>query len=731
MEGKQLQSEPWYGPDEAPIDLRAYLAILLKRKWIIAVVFVATLAATALYTLRQTPIYAAGATVVIDLEPPQVLGEGVREAVDIGAGYYYSNTKDFFETQYKIIASRRTAELAAEKLGLDKDSGFLGLTHLPADQQAQFLTLKAAASAIQGRTSVEPVKDSRVVRIRVEDEDPGRAAAIANELARAYMQSNLERRVEGSRDASVWLQKQLADLKGSLVQSEVALHEFKKQNDLIQTSFENRQTVTNQRVLALNDNLTRVLARKAEVEARVETIRAERKSADIDRLMELGPVAESGFVSQLKMSFLAVTNEAGDLRNRYGPEHPKLKAAEEKLAHARENLLREIDRILGAQIAEYDELVATERKLKGLLETAKREALKVNEKEIEYRRLAREEENNQRIHDLVLKRVKEVDLSAMLQANNVRLLDEAEPNPWPIKPRTRSNLALGAILGLFAGIGLAFLLEFQDRSVKSHLDLEALGLNFLGVVPPIKPKRGEEPGAKETMVYIEPKSAVAECCRTIRSNLLFLNPDTPWRTMVVTSAGPQEGKTTVLANLGIALAQGGNRVLLVDSDMRRSRLHKVFGLPNELGLSGLIAKGGEIDDAVKSSEVPGLFVLPAGPVPPNPAELLHSERFRTLVQALSAKFDKVIFDSPPVTAVADPLVLANVLDGTLVVTKAFFTDREVAERTVKSLRDANAKLLGAVLNALDGDDQRYRYKIGYYYKYGQSYVEETSASSKA
>jgi capsular exopolysaccharide synthesis family protein len=255
-----------------------------------------------------------------------------------------------------------------------------------------------------------------------------------------------------------------------------------------------------------------------------------------------------------------------------------------------------------------------------------------------------------------------------------------------------------------------------------------MGLNFLGVVPPIKPK-DDRLGSRDLVVHLEPKSVVSESCRTIRSNLLFLNPDTPWRSIVVTSAGPDDGKTTTMVNLASALAQGGARVLVVDSDMRRSRLHKTFGVPNDIGLSGLIAKGGDLDEAIKRTEVPGLFVLPAGAVPPNPAELLHSDRFKKLVGELAGRFDRVIYDSPPVTAVADPLVLAHILDGTLIVARAFSTDRDVLERAVKSLRDANARLLGVVLNALDSNRYRYRYKTGYYYRYGDySYGKDDAAA---
>jgi len=319
-----------------------------------------------------------------------------------------------------------------------------------------------------------------------------------------------------------------------------------------------------------------------------------------------------------------------------------------------------------------------------------------------------------------------MDLSAMLKANNVRVLDAAKISRIPIKPDVRRNLSLAAVLGLLVGVGFAFLLELQDRSIKGHQDIEALGLNFLGLVPSIPGGDLTHPQSRDLYIQQQPKSTVAECCRTIRTNLLFMSPEKPAKRIVVTSAGPQEGKTTTLISMGITLANGGQRVLLVDSDMRRPRLHKSFGVPNSLGLSSLIVGEGSLEEAIKSTTIPGLFVLPSGPVPPNPAELLHTERFKALARELGEKFDRVLFDSPPVGAVTDPLVLANQMDGTLLVAKMLRTNKDLAERAAKSLKDANARVLGVVLNDVDLEKRQYGYYLGYYYSYGRYYGEGKS-----
>ncbi len=713
----QTQQGP---PEEQPINLRAYWEILLKRKWFAVLIFVLTLSVTTAVTLHQKKTYSATASLIIDSSAPQVLGEGVRDVMDTGTGsYWYS--KEFYETQYKVLKSRAIAQRVVDQLGLNQDAKFLGIEGLSPELQQKEMKRLDAAAMLAERVIVTPVKDSRVVSVVIEDPSADRAAILANEVVNAYMQANLDRRVEGSKDAAVWLEDQLKDLKNKLATSELSLFNFRKDNDLVYTTLENKQTIASQKLLAINDTLTKVRTRKAEIEARVRNVKAVRESGDPEKMMSLGIIVTSAFINQLKLNYVAVSNEVADLRERYGPEHPKMAAAEQKLAAAKQNLAQEVDAILKASIAEYDEAADTEKNLQVMLEDVKQESMETNKKEMDYRKLAREEENNQRLFELVLKRTKEIDLSSMLRVNNVRVLDPAKVIRKPIRPKVATNLGLAAVLGLIAGIGFAFFVEYQDRSIKGHADIERLGLSFLGIIPTIPAGNPVEPGIRDLYLHRQPKSAVAECCRTIRSNLLFLSPDKPVRRMVVTSAGPQEGKTTTLINIGVALAGGGNRVLLVDTDMRRPRLHKSFGISNELGMSNLIVGEGSLESAVKSTEVPGLFVLPSGPVPPNPAELLHTARFHELAEKLGAQYDRVLFDSPPVGAVTDPLVLANAMEGTLLVLKMFRTNRDLAERAVKSLADANAHILGAVLNDVDTERREYGYYLGYYYNYGQYY----------
>jgi capsular exopolysaccharide synthesis family protein len=281
---------------------------------------------------------------------------------------------------------------------------------------------------------------------------------------------------------------------------------------------------------------------------------------------------------------------------------------------------------------------------------------------------------------------------------------------------------LAVILGLLGGIGLAFAAEQLDTSITTQEQVEEqLGLTFLGIIPSVA--RNDDGSAQDLIVHTQPKSAAAECLRAVRTNLLFMSPEKPLRMLLVTSSGPQEGKTTTATSLAVTMAGSGNRVLLVDADMRRPRVHRIFGAPNSAGLSSLILGDGTLDAAVLATEIPGLQILPCGPVPPNPAELLHTEAFRKVLAEMALRFDRVIIDSPPIGVVADAAVIGAHVDGTVVVLKAGRTSRDVARQAVRQLKDVNAPIFGAVLNDLDLSTQKYG-QYGYYYRYGYYYSDK-------
>jgi capsular exopolysaccharide synthesis family protein len=701
------------------IDPRFLLRAILRRRWLILLVFLGVGGATTLYATRQPKVYASQISIIIDPREPRFLDAQIQDVNSDTYSNYWAN-KEYIETQFKVITSRAVSQRVVEKLGLHQDPGFLGTSKILDDKQ-RLETMKRmdAVSLLQAKIRVEPQKDSRVALIKIEDSDPNRAALLANEVAQSYIDENLSLRLKVTENAQKWLDERRDNLSEQARTSEMALYTFRKKEDVLSTSMDDRASMVSQRLTATSTALTEVQLKIAALKARVTAIRSVQAThgAD-DRLWaEALPAArENQSLGELKKRFLSLKNECTDLESRYFESHPKLIECKDKLAAAERDFAHELSNLVISTEAELKEATEREKNLSQLFADAKSEAFEVEKKKLELDRLKRESDSNRRQYEAVFNRLKDIELSGLLRTSNVRVLDTARPMMGPIRPNVPQTVLLGLIAGLIAGLGLALLLEFMDSTVSTEQEIEErLGLSFLGFVPSIP---AEATGPKDLYIHRQPKSIIAECTRAIRTNLLFMSPDQPFRRMLVTSSGPQEGKSTSVINMGIAMAQSGARVLIVDTDMRRPRLHKAFGVPNDVGVSSLVVGEGKLDDAVKTTEVPGLFVMPCGPVPPNPAELLHTSAFQKLLEELNGRFDKVILDSPPVGAVADAAVLATLVDGVVLVLKAGVTNRQVAMRTLRTLRDVNAKLYGAVLNDVSLEKSRY---VDYYYGYSYRY----------
>ena len=672
------------------------------------------------YTYRQPKIYEATCQVIIEPMAPQVL-PGSKDVVELGTGSFWAN-KEFYETQYRIIQSTSVGQRTAEKLGLQYDPDYAGVVGANHD-------LTALGRTIAAQLNIKPLKDSRLALITVSDGKPQRAALIANTVADTYIEYNLDYKLEGARSAMAWLAEQESELKRQLEHSELRLYQYKKDRNLLAVSLDDKQSMLSQNLANVNAKLTELHIKLLEMDAKRKMIESARDNiADKETLPE---IREKGAIEKLHDSYVQLSKEYADLSSRYGPSYPKMKSLKGEMDTIRSAYEQEVDGVLATFQKSYRELLDNERSLKQLMEQQKKEAIELSKIEVEYKPLQRSAEQEDKMYGIIAARQKEIDITGPMKANNVRVLERAVVPNIPVRPKPVQNLLLGLMIGLGTGIGLAFAIEALDNTLKTQQDVEQfLGTPVLGLVPII----GAAPRAealqqndnlreRDLGVFLDPKSVAAECCRSIRTNILFMSPDRPLRIMVITSPSPQEGKTTTAINLGVTMAEAGSRVLIVDTDMRRPRLHRSFGVPNQTGISTVIVGKATLEEAIKHTDVPNLDVLPCGPVPPNPSELLHTDRFGVVLADMARLYDRIILDSPPTSAVTDPAVLGNLADGVVLIIKAGETTREAAMHARRQLATAKARLFGVVVNAIDFSNPAYGYEYYYrnYYRYGYTY----------
>jgi capsular exopolysaccharide synthesis family protein len=741
-------------PGDGEDGARALLNLLsgIRKHW--ALVVAATILAAGialLYSKSQPKIYQATAMLEFDPNPVRPLGEKTDTMMSWTS--YFDNHENY-ETQFKIITSDSVLTKVVHDLGLQSDPSFLGLKKPP----EKGVAIDDAVARLRGRVAVEAVKNSRLFLIKVDDPDPILARRLCDAIARIYIAQNLQKSVLESGDAALWLNGQVDHYRGDLEQNENDLHEFKKQNELPSSTLEEVSKMIRLEMQNYDEALTRTRTKKQELAARhTELAKITTENVDVIPASEL---LNNTYLQGLRGQYLAATKEREEiLAQGKGENHPSVKSTDEKITNSKRALVNEVRNIQGAVQRDLAIIERQEAGEAALYEDARKRAVDLNLKELEYHRLDRQRETNEKMYNTLLERMKEADLARMMNVNNVRLIDPPNQPKSPIKPLTLANVGIGAVLGLVLGLGLAILREQLDSSVKTPADVEdKLGITFLGMLPSLEDgespvyggKKRRRPAAKldsDPALYVHhrPLSGVAEAARSLRTNLTFMSPDKPYRMLLVTSSAPSEGKTTVAASIAIALAQSGHRVCIVDCDLRRPRLHRVFGRPGANGVTSVLVGEATLDDVLKPAQagpaggvVPNLWCIPAGTPPPNPADLLHSERFKKMLVELGERFDRVIIDSPPLAAVTDSAIISTLVDATIFVIRSQATSWHLARQGLRSLHDVDAPIAGAVLNAVDftKGDYSYYYQQYYYYRregYGPQRPDaerpsETSAS---
>jgi polysaccharide biosynthesis transport protein len=711
----------------------------VRKHWPVAAMSaVLVMLAVASYTLMQTKIYRSSATILVDPTAPKPLGKDVQTVVDMGAGGY-EESHEYLMTQYKVIQSKRVATAVVKQLGLNRDRSFLEDVAPHPGPPGEPASEDGATSLLQSRLTVEPVKDSRLAVVRFEDASPERAQRILSAVLDTYISQNLDDTLADVNAAVDWLRAQLDRLNGDLQTSEMALQQFKDQKNILALEVDDQSNTLHEELRQLSAELTVVRARREQLAAKHSEL--QKVPEDDPRSLGAPELTSSALLQALRQRYEETIRQRDELIGEgKGESHPDVLRAQAGVDQARAAVIAEIRNV---RVSAASELAATEREesgLNALLTEAQHRAVEVNLLQIQYSRLRRERENNEKLYTLVLERTTETDLQRLLRVNNLRIVDVPDLARSPWKPRVAAMVLLAVVAGLGVGVGVALSLVALDRTIKTPENVEdELGITCLGLLPLLdssagygRKRRRARPkpvATPELVVHEAPLSNVAEAARAIRTNLMFMSADNPIRTLLVTSANPAEGKTTVASCLAIAIAHAGHRTLLVDCDLRRPRLHRVFGKPSGVGVTTILLDSSAMDRAIQPTEIPNLFILPAGPLAPNPGDLMHSERFRAMVRDLRDRYDRVVYDSSPVGPVTDATILSAYVDATVLVVRAFATRKDSARHALRAIVDIGSKTAGVVLNAVDFSKHEYKYATYYgRYGYGTPYGETASDS---
>jgi len=688
--------------------LHDYLHILIKRRWLILLVFFAILAFVALKTFTTTPIYQATVQLLIERQTPHYIDQS-----GASAQYEYSG-EEFYQTHYKLLESRALAKKVAEKLNLKSNPSYASIfRNLPpnADDAMKQRAEEDLIGAIAGGVQVNPVRQSSLVNVSFSDPDPKFAATVVNTLAQSYIEQSLDLRFAASQEAAVWLKEKLIEGRKKLEESEAKLNQYKRDQNIV--ALDDKESITAQKLEQLNKDL---------VAAQTHRMEAETRFKEVSRGQPISQVLNNPLIQTLKGQEAKIIAEQSELSRKFGPEHPRMIRLNNELAATRSKIGAEMGQVVQAIKNEYYMAKAQEENLKAALESQKTDTQDLGDRNIQYRVLLRDVETNRALYENMLKSLKTTTASENTPATNIRIVYPATIPDSPVSPRKSRNLMLGAVMGLVLGVGLAMVMESLDTTLKTPEEVEGwLEIPNLALIPHMEFTSGNPAKEEfsELIVHHGTQPLASESYRGLRTTILFSTPGQAPRILLVTSSLPLEGKSLTSANLATAMAKAEPNVLLVDADLRRPSLHKIFHLPAEPGLSNFLV--GELDDLpIVETIVPNLFVVPAGKIPPHPSELLGSERMREFLDLAKSRFGRIIIDSPPLMSVTDAAILSTQAEGVLLVVKAEFVPRKAAMDARDQLLEVNATLLGVVFNNIQ--TQRNGYFYNSYYRYHSYYT---------
>ena len=713
-------------------ELRLYLTMLHRRRALVFTCLLLSLLTAGLYNYTARPLYQATAQLLIEPLPSGVLpGREAVAAEAMGA--------DFYQTQYELLRGRALVERVIGKLDLGRSSELMaGPLRSPFERLRERVARKGPAvdatgaplsppvEAFRSRLTIEPLAGSRLVNLRFAAYDPEVAARTVNALALAFIEQQLEFRFTASNEATGWLSERVGEQQKKVQDAEKALQAYREKEGLV--TVDETQALLDQKLQSLTGALMSARTDRIAKEAVLSRLRA----LPAGELGSFPPIAQSPLVQSLRTRLLDLREDEAKLQDSLGEKHPDLVKLRARVRSLEEQLASETKTIASAVLNDYETARQQETALGAELESAKRVALQANRKGTEFGTLRRGVEQGQKMLRDLEARSQESGLESQLKSTNFRIVEKAVVPRSPILPRKARNYELALLFGLTLGVGLAIFFERMDNTVKTPDDVtQHLGLPFLGMIPTAvlgRVAEGDFGDADLPVVLREPQSAAAEAYRVIRTNLIFSAPGPKGRIVLFGSANPGEGKTTTVANLASSLAQNGARVIAVDADLRRPTLHRHFGLSHTPGLSDAVVGRSKLSEVVRPTTVSGLFVIPCGYIPPNPAELLGSDSLRDLLHGLRKKYDWVLVDAPPILAMADTPVLCPFVDGLVLVVWSESSSRPALRRALDQLERVGGKLTGVVLNKVDLQRNAYYYGQHYGEYYRKYYGDGASAS---
>ena len=734
--------------------LRRWWAVVRPRLRLIFAIVFASVLLTGVAVLLMTPTYTAESTVLIERQAPQVLDMRALTAEQAG-----SDEHDYYETQYKIFESRGLATQVIRELNLEanpllsaKKDGFISeLAHGATNSFGNLLALAAGSmpaprtpekvdpdsGAVENylsRLEIRPQLGTRLVILGFRTPDPKLSAEIANAHVQAFVHRGMEIHAQASEDARGFLEKKLVDLRARVEKSEAALNSYRRDRGIVTFELQDKGKILMERLTELNTEFTKAESERIALEAQVELL-------DKGRIASLSAVINNPLIQKLKTEVAALSADYAEKANRFTPDYHPLADLGAKLNEARNRLEAETQRMLEGVQSEYKAAGGRERRLNNEIDNVKQQALALNDASLQDAVLAREVDTNRELYKSVLERMKELGVAAGVPGSNVSIVDVAVPPRFPSSPRIFLSLLASAMLSPIAAIALVFLLDHLDDRIKDPEEAQSLlQAPSLGMVPDFTKVPAIAYGARETVAAVQEKdltpapaslhskemvteasrfSVAAEVYRSIRTAILYARAGGPPKTILITSGSSGEGKTVTAVNVAIAFAHIGEKILLVDTDMRRSRCHEVFGMSNHLGLADVLAGRRQLEEVIKPTAVEGLYLLSAGTSPPNPSELLGSNKMREVLEKLSQDYAHVVLDSAPAMPVSDTIILSTMTDGVVVVVGSD-TSRYFARTACMRLRGVGAKLIGIVMNQVDLRGPAYYSYAGYQaYGYGR------------